>query len=163
MLEKIWKRQKGEIGGEGIRTGCSYIPSVGLGSGISNAHLLLCWSIMKLYAARKGKGKRKKKKTHNLARGMLLLQKKKHRYQIKKVCLKTVHMPAPGDFKYLWFATFLIFKRSRDAAHRIWCKYSPCLTWLWLVNCSSSGEENADSNESEAHLAAGLMFFFPIP
>lgn len=65
------------------------------------------------------KKEEKKKTTHNLARGMLLLQKKKHRYQIKKVCLKTVHMPAPGDFKYLWFATFLIFKRSRDAAHRI--------------------------------------------
>lgn len=71
----------------------------------------------------------------------------KNRYQIKKVCLKTVHMPAPGDFKYLWFTTFLIFKSSRDAARRIWCEHIPCLTWLWLVNSWSSGKGKAGSHK----------------
>ena len=71
----------------------------------------------------------------------------KNRHQIKKVCLKTVHMPAPGDFKYLWFATFLIFKSSRDAAHRIWCEHIPCLTWTWLVNRCSSGKGKAGSQK----------------
>lgn len=72
---------------------------------------------------------------------------RKNRYRIKKVCLKTVHMPAPGDFKYLWFATFLIFKRSGNAVCRIWCEHIPCLTWLWLVNRCSSGKGKAGSHE----------------
>jgi len=113
------------------------------------------------------RGKSGKQRRKNLARGVLVLQEKKNpptRNLIKKVCLKTVHMPAPGYFKYLWCATYLIFRSTRDAAHRTWCECTLCLTRLWLVNHCSCQKEKADPRQGcEAHLAAGLMLFSLYP
>lgn len=141
-LNKIQPRRKAERGGGGGQERLqSHLLSAQLGNGICDALLLLCQSNVKLSAAREGKGG--EKRTLREARCCY----RKNRYQIKKVCLKTVHMPAPGDFKYLWFATFLIFKSSRDAVCRMWCEHIPCLTWLWLVNCCSSGKGKAGSHK----------------
>lgn len=125
--------------------GQSHLLSLWLGSGICDALLLLCQNNVKLPIARDRRGKKNKKENRTLQEACCYYRK--NRYQIKKVCLKTVHMPAPGDFKYLWFATFLIFKSSGDAACRIWCEHIPCLTRLWLVNRCSSGKGKAGLNE----------------
>lgn len=121
-------------------------------NGICDVLLLLCQSNVKLSVAREGKWKKNEKK--NFADACCCCRK--NRYQIKKLCLKTVHMPAPGDFKYLWFATFLIFKISRDAVCRTWCKLIPCLTWMWLVIRCSGGKGKAGSLKGSwgSHLAA---------
>lgn len=107
--------------------------------------------------------KKKSKKRRTLQEACCCCRK--NRYQIKKLCLKTVHMPAPGDFKYLWFATFLIFKISRDAVSRTWCKLMPCLTWMWLVIHCSGGKGKAGSLKGSwgSHLTAGLMGLFTVP
>lgn len=141
-LNKIQPRRKAERGGEGVRRGCSLTSC--LHSWAMGFVMLCCccaratWNFL---LPEKGKGGKKEPCERRVA----VIEK--NRYQIKKVCLKTVHMPAPGDFKYLWFATFLIFKSSRDAVCRMWCEHIPCLTWLWLVNCCSSGKGKEGSHK----------------
>lgn len=129
-------------------------------NGICDVLLLLCQSNVKLSAAREGKWKKNEKK--NFADACCCCRK--NRYQIKKLCLKTVHMPAPGDFKYLWFATFLIFKISRDAVCRTWCKLIPCLTWMWLVIHCSGGKGKAGPLKGSwgSHLAAEAWWGFSL-
>lgn len=127
-LSKI-QTGKAERGGEGLERLQSNLQSVQLGSGICDGSIAALQEQRETFCCQRRenggkKNKQQQKKTKTKKERESTLQEacccyRKNRYQIKKVCLKTVHMPAPGDFKYLWFATFLIFQSCRDAACRI--------------------------------------------
>lgn len=58
-----------------------------------------------------------------------------------------VHMPAPGDFKYLYLTTFLIFKSSRNAALRIWEQHSHPRQGSW--SCKNNSGSKRDGGEKD--------------
>lgn len=140
-LGKIQMRRKAERGGTGVRIGWSSSPVCAAGQMEFVMFCFCCARAMWNFPLpEKGNGRKKKEnKQENKPLQGACCCCRKNRYQIKNLCLKTVHMPAPGDLKYLWFATFLIFKISRDVVSRTGCKLIPCLTWMWLVTCNCSG------------------------
>lgn len=140
-LGKIQTRRKAERRGTGVRIGWSSSPVCAAGQMEFVMFCFCCARAMWNFPLpEKGNGRKmKENKQENKPLQGACCCCRKNRYQIKNLCLKTVHMPAPGDFKYLWFATFLIFKISRDAVSRTGCKLIPCLTWMWLVTCNCSG------------------------
>ena len=148
-LRKIQTRRKAEKGVEAVRRGCSLTSSL---CGWAAGFVMLCCCCARAMWNFLLPQKEKDKKREPYERPVAITEK--NRYQIKKVCLKTVHMPAPGDFKYLWFATFLIFE------------FQGCCTqnmmWAYLMSDMTVACKPLQQCEGESRLTQGFLRLTPL-